>query len=143
MARASREVARIASVALSGCVALAGCIASVQPVMPQDVATALARKSMRSLETTSLDVYYPAERHDEAIRFAQHVEGCARQLRARQLIQNGISGRRMTLILPDLTFNNAFTSPIFLGYAPFAVVPTFQTIDAFTLPIPASSPVTS
>ena len=39
----------------------------------------------------------------------------------------------MTLILPDLTFNNAFTSPIFLGYEPFAVVPTYQTIDAFSL----------
>jgi hypothetical protein len=39
----------------------------------------------------------------------------------------------MTLILPELTFNNAFTSPIFLGHAPFAVVPTYQTIDAFTL----------
>ena len=122
-----REVALIAAVAL------AGCIASVQPIMPQDVATALAQKPMRRLETTNLNVYYPADRHDEAIRFAQHVEGCARELHARQLIQNGISTRRMTLILPDLTFNNAFTSPIFLGYAPFAVVPTFQSIDSLIL----------
>ena len=53
-------------------------------------------------------------------------------MRARS-IHNGLSARRMTLILPDLTFNNAFTSPIFLGYAPFAVVPTYQTVDAFTL----------
>ena len=128
-----REVALTAVVALSGCVALAGCIASVQPIMPQDVATALAQKPMRQLETTNLNVYYPADRHDEAIRFAMHVEGCARELHARELIHNGISARRMTLILPDLTFNNAFTSPIFLGYAPFAVVPTYQTVDAFTL----------
>ena len=128
-----REVALIAVVALCGCVALAGCMASVQPLMPQDVATALAQKSMRQLETTNLNVYYPADRHDEAIRFAQHVEWCARELQARALIHNGLSTRRMTLILPDLTFNNAFTSPIFLGYAPFAVVPTYQTIDSFML----------
>lgn len=127
-----QEAAPIAAVVL-GCVALAGCIASVQPIMPQDVATALAQKSMRRFETTNLSVYYPADRHDEAIRFAQHAEGCARSLQTRQLIHNNISARRMTLILPDLTFNNAFTSPIFLGYAPFAVVPTYQTVDAFTL----------
>jgi hypothetical protein len=128
-----REVALIAAVALVGCLVLTGCIASVQPIMPPDVATALAQQPMRRLETTNLNVYYPADRHDAAIRFAQHAEGYARELHARQLIQNAIAGRRMTLILPDLTFNNTFTSPIFLGYAPFAVVPTYQTIDAFTL----------
>ncbi len=131
--RGVREVALTAVVALSACVALAGCIASVQPIMPQDVAAALAQKSMRRLETTNLSVYYPADRHGEAIRFAQHVEGCARELHARALIHNRISAARMTLILPELTFNNAFTSPIFLGHAPFAVVPTYQTIDAFSL----------
>ena len=88
---------------------------------------------MRRLETPNLDVYYPAERHDEAVRFAQHVEGCARQLEARPLVHNGFASRKLTLILPELTFNNAFTSAMSLGYEPLAVVPTYQTIDAFSL----------
>jgi hypothetical protein len=60
--------AALIAVVLCGCVALAGCMASVQPIMPQDAATALAQKSIRRFETTNLDVYYPADRHDEAIR---------------------------------------------------------------------------
>jgi Tol biopolymer transport system component len=119
--------------ALVAALSLGGCIASVDPILPQDVAAALAREPMRRLDTTNLSVYYPAARHDEAVRFAGHVEGCARQLEARQLIHNGIGTRRMTLILPELTFNNAFTSPIFLGHEPFAVVPTYQTVDQFML----------
>jgi hypothetical protein len=108
-------------------------MAPVVPLMPQDVATALADKPMRRLETANLDVYYPDDHHDEAVRFADHVEWCARQLRARALVHNGIADRRLTLIMPDLTFNNAFTVPIIGGYEPFAVVPTYQTIDAFSL----------
>jgi hypothetical protein len=101
--------------------------------MPQDVAAALAHEPMRRIETASLDVYYPASHHDEAVRFTDHLEWCARQLRARALVHNGIADRRLTLIMPDLTFNNAFTVPIVGGYEPLAVVPTYQTIDAFSL----------
>ena len=108
-------------------------MAPIAPIIPQDVATALAQKPMRRLETTNLDVYYPTDHHDEAVRFADHVEWCARQLRARALVHNGIADRRLTLIMPDLTFNNAFTVPMVDGYEPFAVVPTYQTIDAFSL----------
>jgi hypothetical protein len=109
------------------------CIASVEPIIPQDVAAALAQRPMRRLDTPNLAIYYPTDRRAEAVRFATHVEGCARQLLARQLIHNAISAQRLTLILPEVTFNNAFTSPIALGYAPFAVVPTYQTMDAFSL----------
>jgi hypothetical protein len=129
----SRLRGGIVGLALGAMVAAGGCIAPVTPVMPQDVAAALAQKPMRHLETASLDVYYPADRRDEAVRFAGHVEWCARQLRARALVHNGIADRRLTLIMPELTFNNAFTSPMVLGYEPFAAVPTYQTIDAFSL----------
>ena len=112
---------------------LGGCVASVQPQIPQDVATALARDPMRRLDTTSLSIYYPAPRRDEALRFADRTERCARALRARTLFHNDIADQRMAIILPDLTFNNALTSPIGGGYAPWAVVPTLQTIDAFSL----------
>jgi hypothetical protein len=108
-------------------------MAPVAPLLPQDVATALAQEPMRRIETASLDVYYPADHHDEAVRFTDHVEWCARQLRARALVHNGIADRRLTLIIPNLTFNDAFTVPIFDGYEPLAVVPTYQTIDAFSL----------
>ncbi|MES1158248.1 MAG: hypothetical protein ABUL67_04015, partial [Haliangium ochraceum] len=114
-------------------IALGGCVASVQPQIPQDVAAALARDPMRRLDTTSLSIYYPAPRRDEALRFADRTERCARALRARTLFHNDIADRRMAIILPSLTFNNALTSPIGGGYAPWAVVPTFQTIDAFSL----------
>ncbi len=123
----------VVGVALAASVALSACMAPVAPLMPQDVATALAQKPMRRLETPNLEVYYPDDHHDEALRFADHVEWCARQLRARALVRNGIADRRLTLIMPDLTFNNAFTVPIIAGYEPFAVVPTYQTIDAFSL----------
>ena len=122
-----------ARVALAAAVLLEGCVASVGPLLPQDVQTSLAQHAMRRLETPNLDVYYPAERHDEAVRFAEHVEGCARQLEARALVHNGFASRKLTLILPELTFNNAFTSAMSLGYEPLAVVPTYQTIDAFSL----------
>jgi hypothetical protein len=133
-ASASRPPGRVmVGSALVAALCLAGCIASVEPILPQDVATVLAQKPMRRLDTTNLSVYYPAYRRDEAVRFAEHVEQCARQLESRQLIHNGVSTRRMTLILPELTYNNAFTSPIFLGHEPFAVVPTYQTVDQFML----------
>jgi hypothetical protein len=119
--------------ALAAVVGLGACMAPVTPLLPQDVATALVQKPMRRLETANLEVYYPDDHHDEALRFADHVEWCARQLRARALVHNGIADRRLTLIMPDLTFNNAFTVPIIAGYEPFAVTPTYQTIDAFSL----------
>ena len=114
-------------------VALAGCAASIEPQMPQDVAAALARDPMRRLDTPSLSVYYPIQRRDEALRFADRAERCAQALRSRMLFHNRIADRRMVVVLPDLTFNNAFTSATAAGYAPFAVVPALQTIDAFSL----------
>jgi hypothetical protein len=114
-------------------ICLAGCVASVQPQMPVDVAAALARDPMRRLDTPSLSLYYPAGRRAETLHFAERLEGCAQLLRARMLFHNDIADRRMAVILPELTFNNAFTSPIAGGYEPFAVVPTFQTVDGFSL----------
>jgi hypothetical protein len=110
-----------------------GCVASVQPQMPADVATALARDPMRRLDTPSLSLYYPAGRRAETLHFAARLEQCAQLLRARMLFHNDIADRRMAVILPELTYNNAFTSPIAAGYEPFAVVPTFQTVDSFSL----------
>jgi len=113
--------------------AVAGCFASVQPQLPDDVATALARTPMRRLDTDNLQVYYPEPRRDEAYRFALFLESCTRALEARALIHNRLSDAKKIVIFPELTFNNAFTSPTLPGYAPFAVVPTYDSIDLFSL----------
>jgi hypothetical protein len=125
--------ARPRCAALFSTLLVAGCVASVQPQLPADVATALARAPMRRLDTPSLSLYYPAGRQAETLHFAARLERCATLLRARQLFHNDIADRRMAVILPELTFNNGFTSPIGGGFEPFAMVPTFQTVDSFSL----------
>ncbi len=110
-----------------------GCATSEQPLLPDDVATALARTPMRRLETASLRIYYPESRREQAYRFAGGVEACALALKAFSQVHNLIADRRMTLILPELTFNNAFAAPPFAGYQPVAVVPTYGTLDTFSL----------
>src|SRR5690242_15351215 len=85
-----------------------GCVASIQPQIPADVATALARDRMRRLDTPSLSLYYPDGRRPETLRFAARLERCAQLLRARMLFHNDIADRRMAVILPEMTFNNAF-----------------------------------
>ena len=37
------------------------------------------------------------------------------------------------MILPELALNNAFVSPRFSGYETLAVVPTYNTLDSFSL----------
>ncbi|HVZ87911.1 MAG TPA: hypothetical protein VHG72_13135 [Polyangia bacterium] len=118
---------------LAACLTLSACVASVQSQIPPDIAATLVRNPMRRLDTDLLSLYYPAQRRDEAVRFAAHVEGCARQLEGRALVHNDIADRRLVIIFPEVTFNNAFTSPIAESYAPFALVPTYETIDAFSL----------
>ena len=65
------------------CGVLAGCglFTPVRPRFQTPVATSLACKQMRRLETDSLVVYFPAERRDEARRVARHLEVCSRALR--------------------------------------------------------------
>ncbi|MES1157883.1 MAG: hypothetical protein ABUL67_02165, partial [Haliangium ochraceum] len=113
--------------------ASSACVTSHQALLPDDVATALARTPMRRLETASLRLYYPESRRDQAYRAAAGLEECAAKLRGASQVHNGLADRRMTLILPELTFNNAFAAPPSLGYEPIAVVPTYSTIDAFSL----------
>lgn len=116
-----------------GCLAPAGCFTSVTPLIPEDVAAALATRPMRRLETPNLRIYYPQGGSEQALRGAARIEGCAAWLKAAAQVHNGLADRRMTLIIPEVTFNNAFVTPPLLGYEPIGVVPTYATIDAFSL----------
>jgi hypothetical protein len=112
---------------------LAGCVGSVAPRLPESVSAALVATPMRRLETTDLILYYPAPRHEEALRFLAHVEICAGRLRSQALIHNNLSDEKIVVILPELPFNNAFVAPRGFGYEAVSVVPTFNTTDEFSL----------
>jgi hypothetical protein len=118
---------------LTTTVSSAGCVGSVASRLPESVSTALVDTPMRRLETQDLILYYPASRHDEAVRFLTHVEICAARLRSQALVHNNISDQPIVIILPELPFNNAFVAPRGFGYEAIALVPTFNTTDEFAL----------
>jgi hypothetical protein len=88
---------------------------------------------MRRLETENIAVYYPQGRETEAWRFLTRVEGCVAHLRRAAQVRNSVSDQKIVAILPELAFNNAFVSPRLAGYETLAVVPTYNTLDAFAL----------
>lgn len=111
---------------------LTSCAGPVQSRFPPDVATSFREQPMRRLETDSLLVYYPERRREDALRIAERAEGCAAVLRAQAKIHNSYADQKMTLVLPDLPFNNAFVAPSALGTEPFSVIPTSNTLDFAT-----------
>ncbi|HVR64340.1 MAG TPA: hypothetical protein VMU50_20710, partial [Polyangia bacterium] len=110
-----------------------GCIPMAAPRLPEDVAAALARDPIHVLETEHLMIYYPQARKAQAQRVAAHAEGCVGYLETVAQIKNGISQRKMTVLLPDLPFNNAFVAPRLAGYETEAIIPTHDTVDLFSL----------
>lgn len=117
--------ALILTVVASGC-------AAVQPRLPPEVSHALRAHPMRRLDTQSLSVYYPAARHDEAVRIAERLEGCVAKLRHHTRIRGAAAERRMTVIVPEAPFNNAFVIPPLAGLEPLSVLPTHNTFDFTT-----------
>ncbi|HXI56193.1 MAG TPA: hypothetical protein VNO55_09045, partial [Polyangia bacterium] len=113
--------------------ATAGCVPSSAPILPQDVASALARHPMRAVETEHLIVYYPEGRQDEARRLSTYVEGCAGYLVRVAQIHNGVSDQKMIVLFADLPLNNAFVTPRVIGYDTQAIIPTYDTVDLFSL----------
>ena len=51
---------------------------------------------------------------------------------ARALIEGGASDEKAVLVLPDVSFNNAFVVPP-IGREPIGVIPTHQTSDFFLM----------
>lgn len=93
---------------------------------------ALARTDMRTLETDSLRLYYPARHHDEAMRFAGRVEGCVGELRKLTLVHGAKADRKLDVVFPDLPLNNAYVMPAAAG-EPVSVIATHSTTDVFSL----------
>ena len=107
--------------------------AAKAPRLPQEVGAAIADNPMRRIETDDMLVYYPAGREVEAWRFLTRVEGCVDYLRRASQVHNRVANEKIVVILPELALNNAFVSPRFSGYETLAVVPTYNTLDSFSL----------
>ena len=122
----------VCALALLG-LASAGCFPLAAPRLPQDVSAALADRPMRRLETDDMLLYYPQGQEIDAWRFATRVEGCVAYLRRVAHVHNSVADEKVVAILPELPFNNAFVAPRIAGYETQAVVPTFNTIETFSL----------
>src|SRR5262245_20320455 len=131
------------AVALVAAAAATGCFPIAAQRLPQDVGAALAENPMRRIETENLAVYYPQGREIEAWRFVTRIEGCVAYLRRVAHVHNKVADQRIVAILPELAFNNAFVLPRIAGYETLAVVPTYNTLDAFALEfgLPPDPPV--
>jgi hypothetical protein len=110
---------------------VAGC-ATIQQRFPDDVAAAVARDSMRRLETDHFILYYPEQRHDEVRRFLARAERCSSTTRGQARIHEGAWNDKMVVVMPDVPFNNAFVAPESGGYEAVAVIPTYSTLDFTT-----------
>lgn len=112
---------------------MAGCTAVIAPRLPDDVAAALRTHPMRRIETDDMIVYYPEGRRELALRFLDRVEGCAGYEKRLALLHGRVADDRLTVILPEVPYNNAFSAPRLAGFEAVTVVPTYSTIDLFTL----------
>ncbi len=104
------------------------CVGTQPSALPPHVHQALADQPMRRMETTYLEVYYPARRRDEARRIAQRLETCIRSLGSRKAIQNRLANRKYVVAMPEVAFNNAFVVPPFATQGPFALIPTVSAL---------------
>ncbi len=110
--------------------ALSGC-ASVLLRFPQDVAASFAREDMRKMETTHLELYYPATHAQAATSIAARLEQCAQKLRAMERTQRRRD--KLLVFLTSADFNNAYVQPVVLGSPTMMVLPLHLTLDTFDL----------
>jgi len=131
--RKSRAPLAVAIAALSAWGMGLGCAGVFAPQFPQDIATALAQERMSRLETPDMYLYYPTKRRDEALRFLERVGACAAHWRSESWLHNQIADAKMVLVMPELPYNNAFVAPQGAGYEAVGVVPSYNTVDFFTV----------
>ena len=110
-----------------------GCVPAINLPLPEDVAAAIAAHPCAISRPTTCGLYYPDGQQEEAHRFLARVEGCLGFLRRRAHVHNRVADEKAFVILPELPLNNAFVSPRLTGAEAVTVVPTLQTMDAFTL----------
>jgi hypothetical protein len=104
-----------------------GC-ASVSPRFTQDVSASFARTSMRHLETEHLNLYYPAERQEAALRLAERLEDCVASLKERGAVA---TGRKSFVVLTPSNVNNAYVSPAINGREQHMLLPENTTLELF------------
>ena len=127
----ARRIGVAAAVALGlGALGGAGCAPGI--IYPPDVQHALARDSMRRAETEHLVLYYPAHRRALAERVAARADRCAAELKAKAFLRTHTWSEKMTLVMPEVAFNNAYVTPKFGGSPDASVLPTFSTFDFTT-----------
>jgi hypothetical protein len=84
---------------------LSGC-ATTAPRFDQELATTFAQDDMRKLTTDELELYYPAEYTDAAMRVAERAAECLKVLRVRN--KNKKDYGRALLFLTSANYNNAY-----------------------------------
>ncbi len=118
----SRPLLAVAAALLAGCV-------SFGPRFEQDVATTFAQDDMRRVETELLEVYYPAEGRDAALRVAARAEECLRAFRAREVTQRPRD--KALLFLTSANYNNAYVSGQYGGEPLHSLNPLSATSELF------------
>lgn len=111
--------------------ATAGC-ASTGSVFPNDVQQAFQQEPMLRAETEHLVLYYPAKRQAMVERFAVRADACAGALKRRARHHGRTWAEKMTITMPEVTFNNAYVSPKIAGEPDVSVVPTLTNLDFTT-----------
>lgn len=84
---------------------LCGC-ATTSPRFDQELATTFAQDDMRRLTTDELELYYPAEYADAALKVAARAAECLKALRARDVTKKDYG--RALLFLSSANYNNAY-----------------------------------
>jgi len=110
-----------------------GCLPTVEPRYPQNVASALARHPMRTVESEHVLLEYPESRRELAYRVLPHVEDCAAYLERVAQVHNDVADRKLTVVMPEVPLNNAFVSGGGDGEDLDAVVPSYDTSAEFAL----------
>ncbi len=101
----------------------------VQQRFPDDVQASLAHNNMRRLETDRFIIYYPESRRAEIERFIARAGKCAETLRGESI---GKPSFKLSVVMPDVPFNNAFVVADGGGYEEIALIPTYSTFDFTT-----------
>jgi hypothetical protein len=109
--------------------AVVAACAGVQQRFPDDVQASLAHQAMRRLETDRFIIYYPEGRRAEVDRFVMRAGRCAEALRGDSILKPSF---KLSVVMPDVPFNNAFVLPELAGYEEIAVIPTYATLDFTT-----------
>lgn len=116
------------ALAVSLLLVVLGC-ATAGPRFSQSVATTFAHEDMRVLSTPELELHYPAQHRDAALRVAGRAAECVRALRA---LQKGGPGQRprALLFLTSANFNNAYVSVPAGGEPIHSVTPLVMTTES-------------